>query len=249
MAPVLSSFPSRRRSSVVVLHAGDPAVPAVHLVPGGGGQVAPLVPLARALGERRPVLALASPLAGVRPERFTSVGRLALRHVADLRRHPHVGPYRLVGLGTGSVVALATARLLRREGLEVAVVVAVDGGPGHLGPDHQRPPRPRPWSPGRAAAAAERRQWDLTMGRWSPRGYDGPLHLLWAEGTASMGPTQGWGPWAASVDVVRLPVAHRDLLTDAGTGPLATALEPLLEDPVAAAPSPAPGSPAGPGPA
>src|SRR5690606_27272624 len=100
------------------------------------GEPAPLEAVARALPDDLPVLGLRSPLVGPRPERFTRVDALALRYLADLERAGTRGPLLVAGVGGCALLAVAMAARARRDGSEVGLCAAVDGGPGHLGPGH-----------------------------------------------------------------------------------------------------------------
>ena len=111
-----------------------PATTPVVLAPGGtrpvfycvhpsGGSVAPYVPLAASLHPEQPLHALEAPrsLDGGDP-----VAALAAAHAATIRAAQPHGPYHLGGWSTGGAVAFETARRLREEGAEVAVVALID---------------------------------------------------------------------------------------------------------------------------
>ncbi|HMQ25610.1 MAG TPA: hypothetical protein PKA98_06455 [Acidimicrobiales bacterium] len=225
------------RPSVVVPLAGTGArrpsarerTPLV-LVHDLSGEVAPLEAVARALPSDLPVLGLRSPLVGPRPERFTRVDALALRYLADLERADIRDPLLVVGVGRCALLAVAMAALARREGIAVGRCVAVDGGPGHLGPRAASPGRPRhlAGAGGLTGPGGRRRHARLLRSAGAPPGYDGVVDLLWAAGTASLGPTQGWGPHCAEVRVTRLRADHRHLLVGAGASEVAGVLAGLV---------------------
>ncbi len=89
---------------------------------------------------------------------------------------------------------------------------------------------------------ARARHLRLLRGRGEPPVYDGVIDLLWASGTASCGPTQGWGPRCAEVRVTRLAADHDHLLVVPGVDEVATVLAGLVE--LAGAGSPADAPPA-----
>jgi amino acid adenylation domain-containing protein len=90
-------------------------------------------PLARALGEERPVYAI-----WVEDERVfleqaaagrsdnTSIGELAYGYAQAILRAQSQGPYQLAGLCVGGLLSLETARILEASGHEVAIVVMID---------------------------------------------------------------------------------------------------------------------------
>lgn len=234
MAPVPLTLLVDRPSAVVPLagtgarrpRPGDRA-PLV-LVHDLTGEPASLEAVARALPDDLPVLGLRSPLVGPRPERFTRADALALRYLADLERADTRGPLLVAGVGRCAVLAVAMAARARRDGAEVGLCAAVDGGPGHLGSGvtgtrHRR--RLAEWLAG-GGSGARRRHLRL-LGSAAPD-YDGVLDLLWADGTASLGPTQGWGPHCAEVRVTRLRTDHRHLLVGPGASEVAGVLAGLV---------------------
>jgi thioesterase domain-containing protein len=78
--------------------------PSLFLLPGAIGSVLYLQPLAKALGNTRPVLALPSP--GLNSQQpLDSVAELATHHLRALRQHQPCGPYHLAGHSSGSRVA------------------------------------------------------------------------------------------------------------------------------------------------
>lgn len=82
--------------------------------------------LAQALSCDRPVIGMHVPL---RPEpggQAPSVESIAARYVALIRRHQSHGPYHLLGLCFGGIVAYAVARQLEAEGERVAMVTIID---------------------------------------------------------------------------------------------------------------------------
>lgn len=114
----------------------DPNAPIVVRLRPGPDDAAPLLclmgvhlyqDLARALRGERPVLALHVPLRYV-PGREAppSVAAIAARYLAIVRRHQPRGPYHLVGLCFGGVVAYEVARLLEAAGERVASVTIID---------------------------------------------------------------------------------------------------------------------------
>ncbi|MFF1700192.1 amino acid adenylation domain-containing protein [Streptomyces sp. NPDC058257] len=109
-------------SAPVVLAPGG-ARPAFYCVHPSGGSVAPYVPLAASLHPEQPLHALEAPrsLDGSDP-----VADLAAAHAATIRAAQPRGPYHLGGWSTGGAVAFETARRLRAEGAEVAVVALID---------------------------------------------------------------------------------------------------------------------------
>jgi thioesterase domain-containing protein/acyl carrier protein len=99
--------------------------PPLFLLPGAIGSVLYLQPLAEALGEGRPVLALPTPGLDGRPT-LESMTELAAHHLRTLRRWQPRGPYFLAGHSSGGRVAFELARQLERQGETVACVVILD---------------------------------------------------------------------------------------------------------------------------
>jgi amino acid adenylation domain-containing protein len=99
--------------------------PPLFLLPGAIGSVLYLQPLAEALGEGRPVLALPTPGLDGRPT-LESMTELAAHHLRNLRRRQPWGPYFLAGHSSGGRVAFAMAQQLERQGETVALLVILD---------------------------------------------------------------------------------------------------------------------------
>lgn len=230
------------------LQAGGAGRPVLHLLHDEDGSLDAFAPLVVALGPEQPVCGIEAPLGPDGRVGFSSAERLALRYVADLQRGPARGPFHLLGVGAGGILAFEVARLLRTEGESVALTGVVDCGPGRLpgapgrttlpaGPDRavrrlmarvdalgsHRPGLDRDERRRRRTRAALRA---LTGPSWRPRPFDGDLHLFWSQGVASRGPTLGWAPYVRSVTVVDLAVDHRLVLDEAHVHHLA---HPLLE--------------------
>jgi thioesterase domain-containing protein len=111
--------------------------PPLFLLPGAIGSVLYLQPLAKALGEGRPVLALPTPGLDGRPP-LASVRALAAHHLRAVRRQQPRGPYFLAGHSSGGRVAFELARQLERQGETVACVVILDStapDPGNSQPN------------------------------------------------------------------------------------------------------------------
>jgi amino acid adenylation domain-containing protein len=111
---------------LVVLQAGDGAVP-LFLVHPVGGDVQCYRPLVQRLGLDGAVYGLQHEgLAGVAPVELRGVDALAGAYLARIRQvQPH-GPYRLAGWSLGGVIALAMARRLEAEGETVAYLGLID---------------------------------------------------------------------------------------------------------------------------
>jgi thioesterase domain-containing protein/acyl carrier protein len=112
--------------------------PPLFLLPGAIGSVLYLQPLAEALGEGRPVLALPTPGLDGRPT-LESMTELAAHHLRNLRRRQPRGPYFLAGHSSGGRVAFAMAQQLERQGETVALLVILDTSAPD--PDQDRPNR------------------------------------------------------------------------------------------------------------
>jgi amino acid adenylation domain-containing protein len=111
--------------------------PPLFLLPGAIGSVLYLQPLAEALGEGRPVLALPTPGLDGRPT-LESMTELAAHHLRTLRRRQPRGPYFLAGHSSGGRVAFEMAQQLERQGETVARLVILDTNapdPGQDGPN------------------------------------------------------------------------------------------------------------------
>ncbi|MFZ5638599.1 MAG: amino acid adenylation domain-containing protein [Pseudomonadota bacterium] len=125
LAQALSSETETSGDILVPIRAqGD--LPPVFGVPGAGGNVLSLQPLARALGERRPFFGLqAAGLDGVEAP-ATSVEEIARSNIEAMRRAQPVGPYRIVGHSFGGAVAFEMVRQLQAQGERVATLALID---------------------------------------------------------------------------------------------------------------------------
>jgi thioesterase domain-containing protein/acyl carrier protein len=112
--------------------------PPLFLLPGAIGSVLYLQPLAEALGEGRPVLALPTPGLDGRPT-LESLTELAAHHLRTLRRWQPRGPYLLAGHSSGGRVAFEMAQQLERQGETVARLVILDTNAPD--PDQDQPNR------------------------------------------------------------------------------------------------------------
>jgi len=107
------------------LKAGE-GVPPVFFIPGLGGSVARLFPLARRMTYSGAVIGIqARGLAGQDPP-HASVETMAAEYLKEVKaRQPH-GPYYLCGYSFGGLVAFEMARRLRESGDEVGMVGLFD---------------------------------------------------------------------------------------------------------------------------
>ncbi|WP_238521441.1 non-ribosomal peptide synthetase/type I polyketide synthase [Azospirillum doebereinerae] len=103
--------------------------------PGAGGSVLSFAPLARRLGDARPVYGLQpAGLDGLAPPDPDMDG-MAARAVAAIRTAQPAGPYRLGGHSFGAKLAFAAAQHLLRDGEAVELLTVLDGyapGPNPL---------------------------------------------------------------------------------------------------------------------
>ncbi|MFD3518693.1 amino acid adenylation domain-containing protein [Streptomyces sp. NPDC058657] len=106
----------------VLLTAGGDRTPLFCIHP-SGGSVAPYVPLAASLHPDQPLYALQAPELGATED---PVAALADAHAATIRAARPQGPYLIGGWSTGGAVAFETARRLRLQGAEVALVALLD---------------------------------------------------------------------------------------------------------------------------
>ncbi|NGZ60294.1 MAG: hypothetical protein CV081_07310 [Nitrospira sp. LK265] len=109
--------------SLVTLQLGGSAAP-VFLVSAAAGGVLWYAKLARLLGQAHPVYGLQARGYDGTAEPYDSMYEIARHYIAELRsRHPH-GPYVIVGICTGGLVAYEMAQQLAEQNQEVTLVIA-----------------------------------------------------------------------------------------------------------------------------
>ncbi|MDF0665454.1 MAG: amino acid adenylation domain-containing protein [Nitrospira sp.] len=109
--------------SLVTLQLGRSAAP-VFLVSAAAGGVLWYAQLARLLGQAHPVYGLQARGYDGTAEPYDSMYEIARHYIAELRsRHPH-GPYVIVGICTGGLVAYEMAQQLAEQNQEVTLVIA-----------------------------------------------------------------------------------------------------------------------------
>jgi len=144
-APMLQEFAARLRAgggptttgSLVPLQPSGSRLP-LFLVAGGGGLGVAFVPWARRLGPDQPTWALQSPVLEGRGLPDRSVGSIARRHVAAMRKVQPNGPYQLAGHSFGGLVVFEMAHQLEAAGEEVRLLAILDSFP----PDPALHPQP-----------------------------------------------------------------------------------------------------------
>ncbi len=98
-------------------------------IPGVGGNVLSLRPLAMALGEAQPFYGLQAVGLDGRETPLSSVEETARANIEAMRAQQPVGPYRLVGHSYGGVIAFEIARQLQAQGERVASLTLLDSRP------------------------------------------------------------------------------------------------------------------------
>ncbi len=230
-------------SCLVTLQAGDPSLPPLFLVHPAGGHVYLFRSLARALPPERPVIGIRAWGLEVGEEPPRTIGEMAARYLAELRRRQPSGPYLLGGASMGGMVAFEMARRLRATAEEVVLLAMLDTfGPGEL--------------PEVGAAVAESRGGDASFGAaarqhrtqhacveamlaYRPRAYDGAL-LFFRARTRRPGeplhPERAWIDLAGDgVEVRVVPGDHDSLHQPPHAEALARAINDRLEAKLATA--------------
>ena len=122
--------------SLQVLQDGEPGVPPLVLVHGGGGNVLIFSELAANLGPSQPVYAFQwSGWDGHRGE--STVAAMADAYVSELRRFAPVGPYRLGGHCIGGLTAIEMAQRLVELGAEIDGPLIVSDAPNLAARSHR----------------------------------------------------------------------------------------------------------------
>jgi amino acid adenylation domain-containing protein len=110
---------------LVTLNAGG-ARPPLFFFPPAGGTVTHYADLARLMGPDQPFLAFQAPGVNGAEAPLTTVESMVDRYLAEIRQAQPQGPYWLGGWSAGGLTAFETARRLRAEGEEVALLALVD---------------------------------------------------------------------------------------------------------------------------
>ncbi|MGZ5431282.1 MAG: thioesterase domain-containing protein, partial [Thermoanaerobaculia bacterium] len=110
---------------LVPIQTGGDALP-IFAIPGGGGNVLSLRPLARVFGDRQPLYGLQGVGSDGEAEPHTSVEQTARVNIAAVKSLQPSGPYRFVGHSYGGVVAFEMARMLVEQGEDVASLTLLD---------------------------------------------------------------------------------------------------------------------------
>jgi thioesterase domain-containing protein len=111
---------------VVKVREGKPGRAPFFCIPGAGGNILSLRPLALAMPEDVPFYCLQAKGLDGRSDPFTTVEATALCYVEEMRRIQPSGPYHLGGGCYGGVVAFETARLLQEAGESIHLLALID---------------------------------------------------------------------------------------------------------------------------
>jgi thioesterase domain-containing protein/acyl carrier protein len=110
--------------SLVAIQPSGTAMP-IFMVPGVGGNVLVFAQLAKLLGVDQPFFGLQARGLDGKEAPFTSVPEMARHYIGEIRTvRPH-GPYIVLGLCTGGLIAYEMAQQLREQG-ETATLVMMD---------------------------------------------------------------------------------------------------------------------------
>lgn len=108
--------------SLVAIQPSGTAIP-IFMVPGVGGNVLIFAQLARLLGLDQPFYGLQARGLDGKEAPFTSVPEMARHYIAEIRALRPQGPYVLVGICTGGLIAYEIAQQLFGQGEAVTLVV------------------------------------------------------------------------------------------------------------------------------
>ena len=171
---------SRRRSGPLVQLKPGAEAPALFMVPGVGGAVAELFPLARSMAWPGAVFGLQARGLARRERPHLSVEVIAAEHLAAIRARQPKGPYHLCGFSFGGVVAFEMAMRLKAQGEAVGLVGLIDTSVSFL----RLPPRAWPAALRNLSLRAPARVLKTTLfslmasARYRPGWYPGPLTLF-----------------------------------------------------------------------
>jgi thioesterase domain-containing protein/acyl carrier protein len=108
--------------SLIAIQPSGTAMP-IFMVPGVGGNVLVFAQLARLLGLDQPFYGLQARGLDGKETPFTSVPEMARHYIAEIRTvRPH-GPYVVLGICTGGLIAYEMAQQLREQGEDVTLAV------------------------------------------------------------------------------------------------------------------------------
>lgn len=159
-----------------LVQAGDPRRPTLFLTHDLYGSAYRYRHFAAALGADQTLYSFESPFLDGYRLPITSIDTLARRYLSEVRRIQPEGPYYLAGYSFGGILAYEMARVLERDGQEVAFLGIIDVGPGYRGIDYSRK-RP-PQSPYLGIPTPAERAWPLrrkaryygSLAKRAPRG-------------------------------------------------------------------------------
>src|SRR6266498_3379540 len=124
-AELLSSEETGSREILIPIQPSGDAPP-IFGIPGAGGMVLSLQPLARALGTKQPFYGLEHVGLDGTTSPLASVEQTAQANIAAVRKVQARGPYRFIGHSYGGVVAYEMARILLEQGEEIASLTLLD---------------------------------------------------------------------------------------------------------------------------
>lgn len=114
-------------TSLVPIQPSGARLP-LYVVHGVGGNILEFMHLANHMGTDQPLYGLqAQGLDGKRP-RHNSVEAMAAHYIKEIREFQPAGPYHLAGSSFGGLVAYEMARILRAQGIDVAMLALFDTG-------------------------------------------------------------------------------------------------------------------------
>jgi thioesterase domain-containing protein len=114
------------RSTVVPLRNVHGSRPPLFIVHGVGGNVLGFYSLAKCLHSEQPVYGIQAQALLPREQALLNLEQMAARYVQDMRSVCPAGPFHLVGLSYGGLVAYEIAQQLRAAGLEVGLLGMLD---------------------------------------------------------------------------------------------------------------------------
>jgi len=131
--------------SLVAIQPSGTAIP-IFMVPGVGGNVLVFAQLARQLGSDQPFYGLQARGLDGKESPFTTVVEMARHYIAEIRTLRPRGPYILLGVCTGGLIAYEMAQQLFEQGEAVTLVVMDTWHPTSYRPHRHKWPM-RLWLP------------------------------------------------------------------------------------------------------